>query len=142
MLKIAEPWSTAYSHAAQIELKRNYKLTTIPLLPLQWLVSFDFMPRNVDMAVWSNMANLLWGNLLQITSDSCGDYRKCCNAAVQFNPEMGIRVRFCDTDAYEQHDFVDPSILPLFEWTKVQMAQETECGQIVHRVIILSLIHI
>ena len=41
---IPEPWSTIYSHHEQVELKKNNKLTTISLLPLQWTITFDFMP--------------------------------------------------------------------------------------------------
>ena len=77
-----------------------------------------------------------WTSVLIITADSCGGWRQCRLPKVTFNPEMGINVNFCDKDAFGLHDFRDPSILPLFEWTKVQIAQETECGQIVHRVII------
>ena len=133
--KIAEPWSTAYSHAAQIELKRNYKLTTIPLLPLQWLVSFDFMPRNVDMADWNNMDKGPRANIFSIMADSCGGHRRC-KWDVKFNPEMGLYVSFRDMDEFGRHGFSDTLILPHFAWTNVQLSQETECGQIVHRVII------
>ena len=80
--------------------------------------------------------NSPWSSILIITADSCGGWRKCRLPKVTFNPEMGIQVSFCDKDAFGTHDFIEPSILPLFEWTKVQIAQETTCGQIIHRVII------
>ena len=38
-LNIAEPWSTIYSHDAEIELEKNNKLTTFPLFPLQCTMS-------------------------------------------------------------------------------------------------------
>jgi len=135
-LPLTEPWSTAYSHDAQIALRRDNKLTTFPLLPLQWRVTFDFMPRNVDMAVWNNAHNGPWSNVLYITADSCGGIHKCRVPNVLFNPEMGVKVILYDKGEFEQHEFHDPSILPHFEWTKIEISQEIECDQIIHQVTI------
>ena len=88
------------------------------------------------MAVWNNAHNGPWSNVLYITADSCGGIHKCRVPAVLFNPEMGIRVILFDKDEFERHEFVDPSILPNFEWTTIQISQESECGQIVQRVTI------
>ena len=88
------------------------------------------------MAVWNNANDGPWSNLLLVTADSCGGMDKCRIPYVLFNPEMGIRVILFDKDEFERHEFVDPSILPLFEWTRIQISQESECGQIVQRVTI------
>ena len=47
------------------------------------------------------------------------------------------KVILYDEGEFERHEFHDPSILPHFEWTKIEISQEIECeDQIIHRVTI------
>ena len=114
------PWSTTFKRDAQIELIGGYKLTTFPVLPLQWKVTFEFKPRNVT--------DPYFFNIIQIT---CGFQ---CNFQVAFNPNDGLRVAFNDKGGFGSKKFSDQSIGPLLVWTKVEMSQVIECGQVVHRV--------
>ena len=41
---------------------------------------------------------------------------------------------FKDLDGFGYKKFEDSTIGPLLEWTKVEMSQVIECGQVVHRV--------
>ena len=80
--------------------------------------------------------NNRFGFPLGITSKSCGGISICGIPQAFFNPVQGLRLQFKDTDRFGKHEFEDPTILPLFDWTKVQLSQETGCGKIVHRVMI------
>ena len=132
-LKFSEPWSTTFKHDAQIELIGGYKLTTIPVLPLQWKVTFEFKPRNVtDFPKY-------FLNIFMITGDSC-DMECCisnkkCTFQMNYNPGNRMTYNFKDPDGFGYKTlFKYATIGPLLEWTKVEMSQVIECGLVVHRV--------
>ena len=121
------PWSTTFKHDAQIELIEGYKLATFPVLPLQWKVTFEFKPRNVNV----NDFFVFFVNIFQITW--CGAQHQCSFRAF-YHPNEGLKVEFNDKGGFGSKSFSDPTIGPLLEWTKVEMSQVIECGQVVHRV--------
>ena len=40
-------WTPLFSHEDELNLKRNNLLTTLPVLPREWMVDFMFKPTNV-----------------------------------------------------------------------------------------------
>ena len=66
-MKITATWTEAYSQIDQFELSFDNKLTTLPILPVQWKIIFDFMPLDVvtfdnpatSGIDWQTVANIL-----------------------------------------------------------------------------------
>ena len=60
-----------------------------------------------------------------------------CLPAVYYDLDLGIKVRIQDeAESGMLVNWIDKSIEPLHEWTKIQISQESECGEIIHRVVI------
>ena len=123
-----QPFSVAYSTTAQFELSFNNKLTTLPVLPIQWKVTFEFMPKNIDTVDWSTG----YLNVLMVTSDSCGGPSLCRVPSVFFNPNHdGVMVQWRqDQDGFGPH-YIQNLDWSLYDWTQVEISQEIEGDEIV-----------
>ena len=132
-MNIAVPLSEAYSYSGQFELSFDNKLTTLPVLPVEWTVTFDFIPdTSYDRIDWTGQG--AWLNVLHVTSDSCGGPTLCRVPAVFFNPidGNGIYVQW-------RHDSFGPHYIwdldwSLSDWTKVEISQELEGNEVVCKV--------
>ena len=125
------PWSEVYSHSGPSELSFDNKLTTLSVLPVQWMITFEFMPTTSDNSNWSGP----WLNVLMVTTLACGPGPNHCRVpAVFFSPNdgAGIMVQW-QHDGFGRHTVMDLD-WSLSDWTKIQISQETEGGQIVCRV--------
>merc|ERR1712061_310560 len=119
-------WSSIFEKSAPFELKRNALLTTLPSLPREWMVEFEFKPTIFDHSGWSNIFHMTIG----------GDQRAIGDRipAVFYHPSsgLGIRSHVNKNPAYaKQFDS-----LPIGEWTKIRVSQELLGGKFRYRIFI------
>merc|ERR1712061_881186 len=119
-------WSSIFEKSAPFELKRNALLTTLPSLPREWMVEFEFKPTIFDHSGWSNIFHMTIG----------GDQRAIGDRipAVFYHPSsgLGIRSHVNKNPSYaEQFDS-----LPIGKWTKIRVSQELIDGKFRYRIFI------
>ena len=60
-------WSSIFEKDAPFELKKNALLTTLPSLPREWMVEFEFKPTNFDHNYWTSIFHMtIGGNMATI----------------------------------------------------------------------------
>ena len=128
--QIAAPWTEAYSQIDQFELSFDNKLTTLPILPVQWKIIFDFMP--VDVVTFDNPATsgIDWQTVANILMITNGDPDNCRIPSLFFSPVGGngiLPVLIDQSNHIQPSDWIrQPSALNLNEWTKIEMRQEAD----------------
>ena len=115
-------WSSIFEKSDPFELKRNALLTTLPSLPREWRVEFEFKPTNFDHIGWTNifeMATAPWetGSLQCI-----------------INPEGLFTIM---SDGNQEGNFPPP---PIGKWTKIRVSQELIDGKFRYRIFISAFI--
>ena len=108
MFKIADP----------LTLTKENLLTTLPILPSEWMVEFMFKPTNYDNPGWTSIFHMTIGG----NGDNLGDR----NPEVFVNPGRGLVVANSLNDNAD--DWIDIPAPPIDEWTKIRMSQEIENG--------------
>jgi hypothetical protein len=108
-------WTPIFTIEDPFNLTANTLLTTLPSLPLEWMVEFQLKPTNFDHPDWVSIFHMTIGG----DFDNIGDR----TPAVFFHPNDGLRI---NSDVSNQHsnflrDFPAP---PIGEWTKIQISQE------------------
>ena len=129
-MKITAPWTEAYSQIDQFELSFDNKLTTLPILPVQWKIIFDFMP--MDVVTFDNPATsgIDWQTVANILMITNGDPDNCRIPSLFFSPVGGngiLPVLKDQSYHIQPSDWIrHPPALNLNEWTKIEMRQEAE----------------
>ena len=108
MFKIADP----------LTLTKENLLTTLPILPSEWMVEFMFKPTNYDNPGWTSIFHMTIGG----NAENLGDR----NPAVFFNPSRGLMIVNSLND--NKDDYIDLPAPTIDKWTKIRMSQEIENG--------------
>ena len=123
-------WSSIFEKDAPFELKKNTLLTTLPSLPREWMVEFEFKPTNFDHSGWTSIFHMtIGGNYGTI------GYRI---PAVFYHPTNGLRVSsYNNQNSNYDQNFPSPTI---GKWTKIRVSQELLDGKFRHRIFIIVLV--
>lgn len=120
-------WSEAYSHTDQFDLTYNNKLTTLPVLPIQWRIRFEFMLQNTDRIT-------SWLNILLIFGGSCGGIERCRMPAVFFQTGQGLNIQMRQEGVGKT--WVGPGPWLASSWIEVLISQEKEGSEVVYTITI------
>ena len=104
MFKIADPFT----------LTKENLLTTLPILPREWMVEFMFKPTNYDNPGWTSIFRMTIGG----DRENLGDR----NPAVFFNPSRGLMIVNSLND--NKDDYIDLPAPTIDKWTKIRISQE------------------
>ena len=119
-------WSSIFQKDAPFELKKNTLLTTIPSLPREWMVEFEFKPTNFDHSGWTN--------IFHMTTAPWGTGSLQCS----ITPEGLFTIISHDNqNGNYQQNFPPP---PIGKWTKIRVSQELLDGKFRYRIFILAFI--
>ena len=152
-----DDWVVAYSHMEMFKLKQNNLLTTLPILPTQWKVSFKMLP-NHPMApprcdsmnsYWCRPPQPKWRTVLFMTDGSAlqkrGKVKSGFRAgpAVYFHLEKGLNVQNSfNQPRRHSKTFHEVSKKSAGEWTDVKIEQKLLKGKLMYRVIIDGLVRL
>ena len=123
-------WSSIFQKDAPFELKKNTLLTTLPSLPREWMVEFEFKPTNFDYSDWTSIFHMTIGGDHSTIGDRI--------PAVFYHPSSGLGIRSHinqEPNYAEQFDS-----LPIGEWTKIRVSQELLGGKFRYRMFIIAFI--
>ena len=121
-------WTPLFSHQDELALTRNNLLTTLPVLPRQWMVDFMFKPTNVTTKALKSILHLTdkedinnanyGGRVPAVWLTSSGDFQIGC-------PKKNAGTRY--------HSLIGP---PVGKWTQITIIQEDFSGESIYRVLI------
>ena len=123
-------WSSIFEKLAPFELKWNALLTTLPSLPREWMVEFEFKPTNFDHSGWTNIFHMTtapWGT---------GSLR-CFITGAGGAPLSFTIMSHDNQNGYYHQNFPPP---PIGKWTKIRVSQELIDGKFRYRIFILAFI--
>ena len=122
-------WSSIFEKSAPFELKRNALLTTLPSLPREWMVEFEFKPTNFDHNGWTSIFHMTIGGNVGF-----GDRIP----AVFYHPRNGLTISSHNNkNAKYYQNLPSP---PIGKWTKIRVSQELLDGKFRYRIFILAFI--
>ena len=110
----------------QLSLTKNNLLTTLPILPHEWMVEFMLKPTNLESSGWTSIFHMSIAE-------------NCCNVgeripAIFFKPSYGFRV---DTALNNKAAFENSFPAPAKDkWTQIRVSQELLHWQFYFRVFI------
>ena len=116
-------WTSIFAKYAPFELKKNSLLTTLPSLPREWMVEFEFKPTNLDHG-WTSIFHMTIGG----DSGTIG-YRI---PAVFYHPSYNLLISSHNNKNANYNKYV-PSP-PIGKWTKIRVSQELLDGKFRYRI--------
>ena len=120
-------WSSIFEKSAPFELKRNALLTTLPSLPREWMVEFEFKLSSFDHSGWTDIFHMTTAPV---------DYRGSLQCSI--TPEGLLTIISHDNqNGNYQQNFPPP---PIGKWTKIRVSQELIDGKFRYRIFILAFI--
>ena len=119
-------WAPIFEKEAEFNLTQNALLTTVPMLPHEWMVEFLFKRTNSSTNEWTSIFHMTVGG----DRSTIGDR----TPAVFFNPNFGFQIASaCNGSDNFNKDFPAP---PIDVWTKIKVSQELLHGQFKYRIFI------
>ena len=125
-------WSSIFEKSAPFELKRNALLTTLPSLPREWMVEFEFKPTNFDHSGWTSIFHMTIGGNM----DTIGDRIP----AVFYHPSVGGLTIASHNNGNPSYYEKRYGSLPIGNWTKIQVSQELLHGKFRYRMLVIAFI--
>ena len=124
-------WSSIFEKSAPFELKRNALLTTLPSLPREWMVEFEFKPTNFDHSGWTSIFHMTTGGNMGTIGDRI--------PAVFYHPDRGFHI--CSHNNQNLDYCIQDSTSPTIgKWTKIRVSQELLDGKFRYRIFIIAFI--
>ena len=106
-------------------------MTTLPSLPREWMVEFEFKPTIFDHTGWSNIFHMTIGGNMATIGDRI--------PAVFYHPSSGLGIR---SHINENANYYEKRYgsLPIGNWTKIQVSQELLHGKFRYRMLVIAFI--
>ena len=116
-------WTPIFKIDDQLSLTNNNLLTTLPILPHEWMVEFMLKPTNLDNPGWTNIFHMTIGGG-GYPNGKIGER----TPALFFNPSLGLHFASAHNgQANLAMNFPAPTV---DKWTKLRMSQEMQNGKI------------
>ena len=125
-------WSSIFEKSAPFELKRNALLKTLPSLPREWMVEFEFKPTNFDHSGWTNIFHMTTASLSGTGSLQCS-----ITPEGLFTIKTLYLLKSQNIIIKHHQNFPPP---PIGKWTKIRVSQELIDGKFRYRIFILAFI--
>ena len=124
-------WTFIFAKYAPFELKKNSLLTTLPSLPREWMVEFEFKPTNLDHNGWTSIFHMS-------TGDNSGTIGNRIPAVFYHPHEGGLTI--CSHNNKNSNYCQRFGSQLIGKWTKIRVSQELLDGKFRHRIFIIAFI--
>merc|ERR1719150_1725745 len=120
-IKTKRHWNSIFKIEEPFAMTKNNTLTTLPILPREWMVEFLFKPTNYDNPDWTSIFHMINGG------EEEEEYLGKRNPAVFVHPSRGLVVVNSLSD--DSDFYIDLPYPTIDKWTKIRMSQEIENGK-------------
>ena len=118
-------WTSIFAKYAPFELKKNSLLTTLPNLPREWMVEFEFKPTNLDHNGWTSIFHMS-------TGDNSGTIGNRIPAVFYHPHEGGLTI--CSHNNKNSNYCQRFGSQLIGKWTKIRVSQELLDGKFRYRI--------
>ena len=122
-------WKPLFSHPGQVTLSQNNLLTTLTILPREWMGDFMFKP--TTYSTYSNFYNIL--HLTNMSDRNTNKYGGRVPALWSFKEELLIE---CAKNGFIGQRTLKLPKPPAGKWTQITLSQEYLSGKSRYRVLI------
>ena len=119
-------WTPLFSHLGQVTLSKNNLLTTLTILPREWMVDFMFKP--------TTYSGISYQSILHLTNQSTNTAKYGGRVPGLWSYKGKLRIEYAkDNKGTWSHNLPGP---PAGKWTQITLSQEYLSGKFRFRVLI------